>query len=224
MPSKVLLTAMALDFLFAATGGLMVGFSVVVKGNLRRTETTGEELARHLMYQRWPFDAAIVNGIFILLTFLLTIPGLLIPTRIWIKMGSFMIVINGIFTLCIGVYLWVLTLTTKADTFKIWSEQPAEVQSAMEISFKCCGYFNSTTPAFVTNSMCTSPAAASLQVGCATAVTSFINMFTDTVFTGVFGMVGLDAVVIVAFACLLKERRENERYRHIDQKAGYSGF
>ncbi|KKA28943.1 hypothetical protein TD95_004674 [Thielaviopsis punctulata] len=224
MPSKVLLTTMVLDFLFAVTGALMVGFSVVVKGNMNKDLKNGEEIARHLVYARWPLDASLANGIMILMTFLLTIPGLLIPTRIWIKLGGFFVIVSAIFTLCIGVYLWVLTLATKKDTFKIWSEQSSDAQSQLELAFKCCGYFNSTSPAFVTNSVCTSPASAALQPGCATPVSSFINVFSDDIFTGLFGMVGIDTVLIVAFACLLKERKENERYRHIDQKTGYSGF
>ena len=87
------------------------------------------------------------------------------------------------------------------------------------IQFSCCGYFNSSSPAFVTNPMCPSPAAAALMRGCATPITSFANIFIDDIFTAVFGMVGIDAVFIMATACLLKERKERERFRHIDEKS-----
>jgi len=56
--------------------------------------------------------------------------------------------------------------------------------------------------------------------GCATPITSFANIFLDDIFTAVFGMVGIDAVFIMATACLLKERKERERFRHIDEKSG----
>lgn len=56
--------------------------------------------------------------------------------------------------------------------------------------FDCCGYFNRTTPAFVTDDTCPSPAAAALVRGCATAISSFANIFIDNIFTAVFGMVG----------------------------------
>jgi len=53
---------------------------------------------------------------------------------------------------------------------------------------------------------------------CATPITSFANIFIDNIFTAVFGMVGIDVVFIMATACLVKERKERERFRHIDEK------
>lgn len=67
---------------------------------------------------------------------------------------------------------------------------------------------------------CPSPAAAALMKGCAAPVTSFLNVFIDNIFTAVFGMVGVDAVLVVTAACLLKDRKERERFRHIDEKSG----
>lgn len=56
--------------------------------------------------------------------------------------------------------------------------------------------------------------------GCSTPITSFANIFIDDIFTGVFGMVGVDTAFIMATACLLKDRKERERFRHIDEKTG----
>ena len=60
--------------------------------------------------------------------------------------------------------------------------------------------------------------------GCASPLASFANVFVDDIFTAVFGMAGIDALLIVATACLLKERKEMERFRHIDEKSGYRGI
>ncbi|KAH7037567.1 tetraspanin [Microdochium trichocladiopsis] len=46
------------------------------------------------------------------------------------------------------------------------------------------------------------------------------SLMQTAIFTAVFGMVGLDAIFIMALACLLKDRKERERYRHIDEKSG----
>lgn len=83
------------------------------------------------------------------------------------------------------------------------------------------------------------------MLGCSPALTSFSNIFIDDIFTAVFGMVGMwfyhrletsvksssantfqgiDVVLIMAIACLLKDRKERERYRHIDEKSGYRGI
>lgn len=33
-------------------------------------------------------------------------------------------------------------------------------------------------------------------------------------------MLGIDGLLVIATACLLKDRKEQERFRHIDQKTG----
>ena len=67
---------------------------------------------------------------------------------------------------------------------------------------------------------CPSPAAAALMRGCATPIASFANVFLDDIFTAVFGMAGVGGALILATACLLKDRKEQERFRHIDEKNG----
>jgi hypothetical protein len=86
--------------------------------------------------------------------------------------------------------------------------------------FNCCGFLNSTSPAFVTDATCPSPATAALLKGCSIALTSFANVFVDNIFTAVFGMVGIDVALIMCIACVLKDRKERERFRHIDEKRG----
>lgn len=113
------------------------------------------------------------------------------PTRGWLKFGGYLVVASALFSMCIGVYLWVLTLSTKADFFTIWMSQDARVQDLMQTAFSCCGYFNSTSPAFVTDATCTSPAAAALMRGCSAPISSFSNVFIDDIFTAMFGMVGM---------------------------------
>lgn len=62
------------------------------------------------------------------------------------------------------------------------------------------------------------------MVGCITPFSSKANIFLDFIFTGAFGIVGIDVVLILATAMLLKDRQEKERYRHIDEKNGTQGF
>ena len=178
----------------------------------------------------------------IFVTFLLSIPGIITPTRSWLKFNALLATSCGIFSLVLGLFLWILTLKTKEAFGPVWSTQTSQVQDLMQTAvslppegvgmrwlfwamltrgqFGCCGYLNSTSPAFVTDPTCPSPAAAALMRGCATPIASFANVFVDDIFTGVFGMVGVDVVLIMAIACLLKERKERERYRHIDEKSG----
>ncbi|TLD22178.1 hypothetical protein PspLS_07882 [Pyricularia sp. CBS 133598] len=220
MANKILVAYIFADFLFVLMGALILGFSIVVSNVRDEVPTEGNQAARNLLYQKFPLTAGIVNAIFIFITFLLTIPALSTPARGWLKMSGYLVVVNALFSLVIGLFLWIMTLKTRDDLFPIWVQQTPQVQSLMEVSFKCCGYYNSTAPAFVTNQVCPSPAASALMRGCATPITSFANVFIDNIFTGVFGMCGIDGLLVIATACLLKDRKEQERFRHIDQKAG----
>ncbi len=68
--------------------------------------------------------------------------------------------------------------------------------------------------------MCPSKAASAIMRGCATPISSFANVFLDNIFTSLFGIVAIDAVFVMATVCLVKDRKERERFRHIDEKNG----
>lgn len=221
MVNKVFLATCIADALFLSAGILELVFSLVVQSQMNDAPIDGEHATRSLLYQRFPLTAGIVNAVFILLTFVVTLPGLVMPARSFLKVSGYMVTFCGIFTMCVGVFLWVMTLRIKESFFDIYVVQEPVIQSLIQTSFDCCGYFNATSPAFITDTACSSPAAAALSRGCATAVSNFSNIHIDNIFTVVFGVVGIDAVFVLCIACLLKDRKERERYRHIDEKSGY---
>ncbi|KAI4604204.1 phospholipid scramblase 1 [Pestalotiopsis sp. 9143b] len=223
MVNKVLAAFVAMDALFAFMGAIMMGFSVIVLNTCFNPPTEGNEAARDLLYQRFPLTAGIANAALTLFIFLITLPALSTPARGWLKFAGYLVTIDAIFTMIIGLDLWIITLKTRQEFFDIWVSQNADVQSLLQTTFQCCGYFNSTSPAFVTDVTCPSPAAAALIKGCASPLTSFTNVFVDNIFTAVFGMVGIDVGMIMAIACLIKDRKERERFRYIDEKNGVKG-
>ncbi|EGX95021.1 tetraspanin [Cordyceps militaris CM01] len=224
MPDKVLLATLAINILFLATGALELGFCLVVQGLLGQEPVDGREAVRHLLYREFPLDAGIANASIILATFVFTLVGLASKGRSVLKLSGYLIAFCAIFTLCLGVVLWVMTLRVKETFYPTYLDQDPSVQSAIQTSFGCCGYVNASTPAFITDSTCPSPAAAALLRGCATSISSFANIALDVIFTALFGMVGVDALFILSIAALLKVRKERERYRHIDDKSGYQQF
>jgi hypothetical protein len=44
------------------------------------------------------------------------------------------------------------------------------------------------------------------------------------IFTAAFGIVGVDAILVLCVAMVLQYRQEQERYRHIDEKNGLGGL
>jgi hypothetical protein len=97
-------------------------------------------------------------------------------------------------------------------------------QIANPSQFNCCGYINSTTPAFQQDNTCTTALVAAQKQGCVGPYTNFANSFLDMIFTGMFGLVALDAILLLCNAMLVRKRKEMERYRHIDAKNGFGGI
>ncbi|KAL2016302.1 hypothetical protein VTK56DRAFT_3901 [Thermocarpiscus australiensis] len=221
MVNKVQLAYVITDGLFLLMGVFILAFSVIVQNIKDEVPSNGRQAARNLLYQRFPLTAGIANAAFIFLTFIVTLPGLATSSRRWLKLAGYLAVFCSIFTMVIGLFLWTMTLKTREGFAPLYTAAPPEIQGLMQTEFSCCGYFNSSVaPFFFTDSTCPSPAAAALMSGCATPISSFANVFLDDIFTALFGMVGIDVIFIVATAALLKERKEMERFRHIDEKHG----
>ncbi|KAH0494862.1 hypothetical protein TgHK011_008447 [Trichoderma gracile] len=221
MPDKVFIATLVADALFLASGAMELGFSIAALNLKDKAPTDGRDATRHIIYQHFPLTAGIANAILVLATFLFTIPALALAKRSLLKISGYFITLCAVFTLAVGLYLWIMTLRLKETFEPFYAAQDTTVQSMMQTSFQCCGYLNSTSPAFITDEICPSPAAAALLRGCSTNVASFANAFINDLFTAVFGMVGIDALLILAIACLVKERKEMERYYIIDQKRDY---
>ncbi|KAI1261542.1 tetraspanin [Xylariaceae sp. FL1019] len=223
MVNKVHGAFIGIDVLFAATGALILGFSIIVKSTCFNPPNNGNDAARDLLYQQFPFTAGIANSVITFIGFATTLPALATNNRGWLKLSGFLIVVSALFTLIIGLDLWIFTLRIKETFGTIWTAQNAHVQELMQTAFQCCGYFNSTSPAFQTDATCPSPASAALLRGCATPIATFSNTFVDNIFTALFGIVAVDALAVLAIACVLKDRKETERFRHIDEKSGARG-
>lgn len=136
MPDKVLLTTLAINVLFLATGALELGFCLVVRGLLDKDPVDGRDAVRHLLYRQFPLDAGIANASIILATFVFTLLGLASSGRALLKLGGYLISFCAVFTLCLGVVLWVMTLRVKEDFFPTYLEQEPVVQSSIQNSVR----------------------------------------------------------------------------------------
>ena len=86
--------------------------------------------------------AGIANSVLVFATFLVTIPGIITPARAWLKLGGVMATVSAMFSMIIGLYLWITTLQTKGDFAPLWMAQPAAIQDLMEttVSIFMSGY------------------------------------------------------------------------------------
>lgn len=92
----------------------------------------GEEATRNLLYKEFPLAAGIANGAFIIVAFVASLPGLLMPMRGWLKASGYMITVCGLFTLCVGVYLWVMTLNLGDNFFDTYLDQEPAVHDLIQ--------------------------------------------------------------------------------------------
>jgi hypothetical protein len=141
MPKKIALVTAAANILFIGAGILELTFALIFQARKDNTPTNGEEAVRSLLYGRFPITAAIVNAAFIFATAILGIlPSLLMPTaRRWLKVSGYFVVICAVFTMCVGLYLWIMTLRMGDEFFDVYLDQSSEVQGLMQTSVSPSG-------------------------------------------------------------------------------------
>jgi len=210
---------LVVNFLFLAFGGVLVAFSLLGKQQ-QETALTPSNVAFSLLLGECPMTAGMVNALLVFATFIISLPALALPTnRKWLTLQGWMVVACSFFSLILGLFIWFDTLQTRKNLSIIWSEQPMAVQSLLQTRFQCCGYLNSMTPPFIVNNVCPDSNTASQMIGCVGPFSSFANSYLDIIFTAAFGIVGIDVLLLLCIATVLKHRAELERYRHIDEKS-----
>lgn len=224
MPNKLMLAFLGFDFLFAGCGGLLLGFSLMSEAAMRETQTVAN-VTQNLLLGQCPLTAGVVNAIFVFVTFLISLPALFLPTnRGWLRAQGWLVVVCATFTLALGLAIWIETLQTRRNLSVLWGRETPQIQSLLQQKFNCCGYVNATTPPFVQDSTCTNALVAAQKGGCIRPFSSFANRYLDQIFTAAFGIVGIDFILVLCVAMVLKHRMEQERYRHIDEKNGTGGL
>jgi hypothetical protein len=220
MPTKLMMIFVGMDVIFAACGGMLIGFSLMAEQTMRQ-DPTKDNVAQNLLLGQCPLTAGVVNAIFIFVTFLLSLPAFFLPqNRAWLRTQGWLVVFCAIFTLGLGLSLWVDTLQTRKNLLAIWTKQPEPVIKLLQSKFDCCGYASSLPDRFLLDATCTNNTIAAVKGPCIGKFSNFANSYLDLIFTACFGVVGIDVILVLCVAMVLKYRQEQERYRAIDEKNG----
>lgn len=66
-------------------------------------------------------------------TFVLALPSLIMrDSRLWLKVQGWLVIVSGIFTLIIGLIIWIETLRTRTELNSLWGQQTPSVQSLLQ--------------------------------------------------------------------------------------------
>ncbi|KAG5987137.1 hypothetical protein E4U52_007878, partial [Claviceps spartinae] len=114
----ILITTLGIITLFSATGVLLIIFSYLAKSQIGNTASDGHEVIRLSLYETFPLVAGFANGGLVLVTAVVVVLGVVFSgRRRWLQMGGYLVIVCGVYSLCLGVYLWVMTLKLKGDFF-----------------------------------------------------------------------------------------------------------
>lgn len=76
---------------------------------------------------------ALVNAIIVFATFALALPSMIMrDSRLWLQLQGWLVIVSGLFTLVIGLIIWIETLRTRAALNTLWGQQTSTVQSLLQ--------------------------------------------------------------------------------------------
>ncbi|OCT50604.1 putative tetraspanin [Cladophialophora carrionii] len=219
MANKILIVFIVFDIIFLLCAGLHLFIPLYTRMNIKNN-TNVDNIASNLLLDHCPLTASMVNSVMMFITFLLSLPAFFMHrNRAYLKLHATGVVICSLLTFAIGIDIWFSTLQTRKNLAPIWNSQTPAIQTMLQAKFQCCGYSNPAL--FVKDDTCVSAATAARLGPCITPFGVFANSFLDVVFTTFFGFVAVDMMLLLAALCLVKDRKEKERYRLIDEKRGF---
>ncbi|KAI5809963.1 hypothetical protein DFH27DRAFT_589570 [Peziza echinospora] len=220
MPGGVSISFLVAELIFLGTG-ILITVATVMWMNERKKDATTESVARLLLLADFPLSALLGNAAMIFVGTATALPAFAMPTsRGWLKIHAWFVTFAMIMTLVLGLNEWIQTLQTRAKLNTVWGAQNPATQSLLQKEFNCCGYTNYTSPPFVVDLTCPNDVVAATKSGCINSFSTYAERWLNLVFTAAFGIVGLDFVLILCIAMVIKRRKELLRYRRIDEKMG----
>src|SRR5690349_5410258 len=151
MANKVLVAFLGTEMLFLLAAGLLIAFPLMMHARMELPPTV-DTVVEDLLLQRCPMTglphhgtyssnhfintsnlAAIANAVIMFVTFLTTIPAVLMPTsRLWLKLQGYLVFVCAVMSMIIGLVLWYDTLRTRSNLSTVWALQTQQVQSMLQ--------------------------------------------------------------------------------------------
>jgi len=223
MVSKVLIGVwVALDVLLLAAGVVALALSIVWRT---------PNILMNMVLSSADLTAGTVLGVALIVTFVISVGAIIQRNHVTIGLVilNYALLMDAIGILVIGTFVWFFTLQERANFHKLWLNATPATRLTLQDKFECCGYFNGTDLAEI-GGFCESqdfinglnPSVTTNF--CVTPITGFADVTLNNVFTTVYGYMAIVLCLLLASLCVIKKRREDERFKKIDAKRGGRGF
>jgi len=217
MVSRTLTAVWAgLDFALLAAGAILITFSFIWRA---------PDLVRDLTISSMDLTAGLVLGAMLEVSFAISIFAITQrnPLTSGFKILNWTLVVNSVAIIIVGSIVWFYTLKERANYQTVFIAQSTSVQEQLQDMFSCCGYFNATNIA-VGGSFCADATTAASQPGCVDKITASADYTLNNIFTTIYGFMTITLSLFLASVCHINGRKEDERFRCIDEKRGHGGF
>ncbi|ORY74756.1 hypothetical protein BCR35DRAFT_343831 [Leucosporidium creatinivorum] len=227
---------LSLSWLLLALAFFASGIILIVVAAIFRAQGEGGKLDEHtlrsLVVGKMDLTTATVLGGFILSCVAVGLWGFFDGigpghrnNDIGLIIFNWLLIASTIITLIVASIIWFFTLKERANFEKMWLEQNGETQALLQDSLSCCGYWNATTLGLFTQTtgFCGNIVNMTAMVPCVTPITGFADYFLNNVFTTIYGFTIIEVSLFLVSVCLVISRREEERFRRLDEKTGVRG-
>lgn len=222
MVSKTLMGIWAfIDLCLLAAGAITVALSLVWRQ---------PNLLMNMVFSKSDLTAGLILGISLMVTFFVSIAAIIQPNHV--TMGliilNWTLIVDALGIVIIGSFIWYYTLGERANFQVIFNALPTAQKIALQDQLKCCGYFG-IDDSIVGGSFCQNSTFIQTTVNttsnfCVTPITNFADSSLNLTFTTVYGFMAIVLSLFLASLCVIKVRKEIERFKKIDAKRGGRGF
>jgi len=215
--AKIFLSFWFLNFLYLATGIVLIVLSVIWLSNMQADiilVLTPDILKSGLSV------GAIIAG-----SWLIGSVGssFHVKRQAALYIFSYLVILVIIFEILIGGTLWFNSLTSKHRFASYWYDDsvwgPSQ-KAKFQDEFQCCGFANNTDFR-VSSTLCPDNPAHRAPQGCGAKLPSVANGKLITLYTATFAFVITDCIILLSSIILIQARGDEARFIRIRQKQDY---
>jgi len=217
MVSRKLLGAYAFSsFSVLAAGVVSIAFSIVWRA---------PNVLRNLIISPSDLTIGIIIGVVYLITFAVSIGAIIQPAHVTIGLVilNWTLLADAVVTLVVGSIIWFYTLRERANFAVVFDKSSTAIRQSVQDKLQCCGYFNSTDSGVI-GGFCSDTAKAASATPCVGPLTTHADFTLNNIFSSIYGFMAILIALFLASMCVIKVRKEEERFRLIDEKRGGRGF